>query len=92
MPVCKERPATLPPLDAIGLKPVDRGPGFPATTSRNRAIRLIQEQEDGLTADQKIAMIIYFVEDNDLASTYVLLTDPEVRKGWILMTLMKRQT
>ena len=24
MPVCKERPATLPPLDAIGLEPVDR--------------------------------------------------------------------
>ena len=23
MSVCKERPATLPPLDAIGLKPID---------------------------------------------------------------------
>ena len=61
----------------------------PATTSRNRAIRLVQEQEDGLTTDQKVAMISFFMEDVVAAETYILLTDPEVRQGWILMMLMK---
>ena len=60
-----------------------------ATTSRNRAISLIQEQEDGLTTNQKIAMISCFMEDVVAADTYILLTDPEVRQGWILMMLMK---
>jgi len=62
-----------------------------ATTSRNHAIRLVQEQEDGLTTAQKIAMISCFMDDVIAASTYILLTDPEVRQGWILM-MLKRQT
>jgi hypothetical protein len=61
----------------------------PATTSRNCAITLLQKQEDGLTTDQKIAMISCFMEDVVAANTYILLTDPEVRQGWILMMLMK---
>jgi hypothetical protein len=60
-----------------------------ATTSRDRAITLIQEQEDGLTTHQKIAMISCFTEDVVAADTYILLTDPAVRHGWILMMLMK---
>ena len=52
-----------------------------ATTFRNCAIKLLQEQEDGLTTDQKIAMILCFMEDVVAANTYVLLTDPEVRQG-----------
>ena len=61
----------------------------PATISRNRAIRLLQEQEDGLTTDQKIAMISCFMGDVVAANAYISLTDPEVRQGWIFMMLMK---
>ena len=64
----------------------------PATTSRNRAIRLLQEQEDGLTTDQKVAMISCFMEDVVAADTYILLTAPELRQSWIHMMLMKRPT
>ena len=60
-----------------------------ATTSRNCAIRLLQEQEDGLMTDQKIAMVLCFMEDDVAANTYILLTDPEVRRGWILKMLKK---
>ena len=59
------------------------------STSRNRAISLVQEQEDGLSTDQKIAMISCFMEDVVAANTYVLLTDPGVRRGWILKMLKK---
>ena len=61
----------------------------PATTSRNHAIRLLQEQEDGLMTDQKIAIISCFMEDVVTANTYISLTDPEVRQAWIFMMLMK---
>ena len=60
-----------------------------ATTSRDSAISLLQEQEDGLTSVQKIAMIFCFMEDVVAAKTYILLTDPEVRQGWILKMLKK---
>ena len=59
------------------------------TISRKRAISLVQEQEDGLTTDQKIAMISCFMEDVVAADIYILLTDPEVRQGWIRKKLMK---
>ena len=36
MSVCKERPATLPPLDAIGLEPVDRTHAMPRGRSGHR--------------------------------------------------------
>ena len=62
----------------------------PATTSRNRAISLLQEQEDGLTTDQKVAMISCFMENVVAADTYILLTAPELRQSWIHMMLMKR--
>ena len=62
----------------------------PATIRRSRAIRLVQEREDGLTTDQKVAMVSCFMEDTVASDTYVLLTDPEVRQAWILMMLMKR--
>ena len=60
-----------------------------ATASRDSAISLLQEQEDGLTSVQKIAMIFCFMEDVVAAKTYILLTDPEVRQGWILKMLKK---
>ena len=61
----------------------------PATTARSRAIKLVQDQEDGLTTAQKIALIRCFMEDAVVADTYIMLTDPEVRQGWILEMLMK---
>lgn len=61
----------------------------PATASRNRAIGLVQELDDGLTTDQKIKLISFFMEDLVAANTYISLTDPEVRKGWVLVMLSK---
>lgn len=64
----------------------------PATTSRNRAIGLLQEQEDGLTTNKKIVMISCFMGNVIAANTYISLTDPEVRRGWLLSMISDQPT
>ena len=59
----------------------------PVTASHNRTIGLVQEQEDGLTTDQKIVLISCFMGDIVAANTYISLVD--ARQGWILTMLSK---
>ena len=55
----------------------------PATTSWSCMMALVQEYDDDLTVDEKIALISYFAKDIVAANTYISLTDHEVQKGWI---------
>jgi hypothetical protein len=50
----------------------------PATASRNHAMTLVQEYDDDLTVDEKIALVSYFAKDLVAANTYISLTDHEV--------------
>ena len=59
----------------------------PAVASRNRAIELVQTQDDGLLTEQKVMMISHFMKDIVVAETCISLIDPEVRRGWILSIL-----
>jgi hypothetical protein len=59
----------------------------PDTASRNRAMGLVQELDDGLTTDQKVKLISFFMKDIIAANTYISLSDAEVRRGWILAIL-----
>jgi hypothetical protein len=61
----------------------------PATASRNRAMTLVQEYDDDLTVDKKIALVSYFAKDLVAANTYISLTDHEVQKGWVRAILKK---
>jgi hypothetical protein len=56
----------------------------PAAASRVRAIELVQAQEDGLSTEEKVAMVMKFMKDTVMAETYMSLTDPEVRRYWVL--------
>jgi hypothetical protein len=49
--------------------------------SRDRAIRLVQEQEDNLTMEQKVELVFCFMKDVIAANTYISLTDPDMRWG-----------
>jgi hypothetical protein len=50
---------------------------------------LVQEYDDDLTVDKKIALVSYFAKDLVAANTYISLTDHEVRKGWVRAILKK---
>ena len=43
----------------------------PAVVSRNRAIELVQTQDDGLLTEQKVMMISHFMKDIVVAETYI---------------------
>ena len=53
MSVCKERPATLPPLDAIGLEPVDHSHAM----SRGGSGRLANLASKSLDSDKFLALL-----------------------------------
>ena len=59
----------------------------PATTSQSHVMALVQEYDNDLTVDEKIALISYFAKDIVAANTYISLTDHEVRKGWVCTIL-----
>lgn len=64
----------------------------PTVSRLSSAIRLMQEQEDDLTMDQKIAMISCFTRDVNAANTYISLYVPEVRRAWISIMLSKEMS
>lgn len=52
-------------------------------TRRTHAMQLLQEVDDGLSTDQKIAIVQLFMKNAVAADTYLSLTDADVRRGWI---------
>jgi len=55
----------------------------PAVTHRGRAIQHVQEAEDELSIENKVALILMFMKDNVVVDTYLSLTDIQVRRAWI---------
>ena len=61
----------------------------PATVSQSCAMALVQEYDNDLTVDGKIALISYFAKDIVAANTYPSLTDHEVQKDWVCTILQE---
>jgi len=47
----------------------------------------VQQTEDGLSIDDKVALIALFMKDDIIVSTYLSLDDAAVRQAWIASML-----
>jgi hypothetical protein len=56
-------------------------------TRRERAMELLQTIDDGLSTDNKVALISKFMKDAVVIDTYLSLTDVEVRRAWLSQML-----
>jgi hypothetical protein len=59
----------------------------PCVEHRSRALQHVQQTEDGLSVDDKVALIALFMKDNIAVETYLSLGDAEVRQAWIASML-----
>lgn len=59
----------------------------PSVERRARALQLMQQIQDGLSVDDKVALIALFMKDDVAVETYLSLNDPEVRRAWITSML-----
>jgi hypothetical protein len=50
---------------------------------RDKAMRLLQEVDDGLSSDDKVIVVASFMNNSAAADTYLSLTDDVVRRGWL---------
>jgi len=58
-----------------------------ATPSWVQAVKRVQDVDDGLSTREKVELIKQFHENEDIAGTYLLLTDQAVRQAWIRIEL-----
>ena len=56
---------------------------------RERAVRLLEQQEDYLTDDELIAFFDYFKSDTAAADVYLAITRESLRKAWVQRQLWK---
>ena len=56
---------------------------------KGRALKLVQERDDGFDVGQKVALISIFEENPTTIDTYLGLTDSELRQAWISHLLAK---
>jgi hypothetical protein len=56
---------------------------------RERAVRLLEQQEDYLTDDELIAFFDYFKSDTAAADVYLAITHESLRKAWVQKQLWK---
>jgi hypothetical protein len=54
---------------------------------RDLAMRLLQEKDHGLTVDQKTNIVMVFQSNPDAVSTFIKITDDDLRQGWFRKTL-----
>ena len=59
----------------------------PGVERRSRALQLVQQTEDGLSVEDKVALIALFIKDDIAIETYLSLNDAEVRQAWITSIL-----
>jgi hypothetical protein len=46
-------------------------------------VELVQERNDGLTFDGRIALITYLTDNPTAVRTYLALKDDKYREGWV---------
>ena len=56
---------------------------------KDRALKLVQERDDGFTVEDKVTLISIFEENPGSIDTYLGLVDPEIRRSWISRMLEK---
>jgi hypothetical protein len=54
-----------------------------AHACRDRALKLVQQVDDGLLLEEKVRVAIVFMNNLAAADTYLSLTDEEVWCGWL---------
>jgi hypothetical protein len=59
----------------------------PGVEHRARALQLVQQTQNGLSIDDKVALIALFMKDDVAIETYLSLNDPEIRRAWITSML-----
>lgn len=59
----------------------------PVVERRSRALQHVQQMEDGLSVNDKDALIGLFMKDNVAVETYLSLSDAEVHQAWIASML-----
>jgi len=55
----------------------------PVTKVRQHAVQLLQTQDDGLSANQKILLFHKFTNQHALTQTYLAIEDEQLRKVWL---------
>ena len=50
---------------------------------RDKAMQLVQDVDDGLSNEEKVALVSHFMTNAVEADTYLSLVDDDVRRGWI---------
>jgi hypothetical protein len=55
----------------------------PAATQHDKAVELVQEHDDGLIFDERIALITYLTDNPTAVCTYLALKDDKYREGWV---------
>ncbi len=55
----------------------------PSVNRKSRALKLVQERDDGLLLLDKVKLISIFDEHTSMIDTYLGLTDDELRRAWI---------
>lgn len=50
---------------------------------RDKAMRLVQDVDDGLSNEEKVALVSHFMTNAVEADTYLSLVNDDVRQGWI---------
>jgi hypothetical protein len=46
-------------------------------------VELVQECDNGLTSDERIALITYLTDNPTAVCTYLALKDNKYREGWV---------
>jgi hypothetical protein len=61
----------------------------PVATQHDRAVELVQECNDGLTFDKRIALITYLTDNPTAVHTYLALEDDKYREGWVQLIVRR---
>jgi hypothetical protein len=61
----------------------------PAATQHDKAVELVQECDNGLTFDERIAFIIYLTDNPTAVHTYLALKDDKYRDGWVQLIVRR---
>jgi hypothetical protein len=55
----------------------------PAAIQHDKAVELVQEHDNGLTFDERIALITYLTNNPTAVCTHLALKDDKYREGWV---------
>jgi hypothetical protein len=61
----------------------------PAATQHDKGVELVQEHNDGLTFDERIALITYLTDNPTAVCTYLALKDDKYREGWVQLIVRR---